>query len=139
MHPINCFVDFSRRHSNVDPAQYALKWKAVNDYALSLAKLFPNNVMLVSLPALLSKKANTMHSICEWLGIPFHEQQLKPTWLSAPLHDKQMGPFGGLPIVSLEHEINLLNSHSSKSELMLQICTGSLSAFTEFGIDLTGQ
>ena len=137
--PANCFMDFSQRHKGVDPCRYALKWKTVNDYALTLAKLFPHSVKLVSLPALLLEKADIMQSLCGWLEVNFDERVLEPTWLSCPLNHRKMGPFGGVPEVSIDRERDLFNKHALEHEKILQLCAGSLKAFQDFGFDLTGQ
>lgn len=138
-HPVNCFNDFLKRHRDIDPARYALKWKAVNDYALSLAKLYPQRVKLISLPELLREKNLVMASICGWLQIGFGEINTIPTWLSHPLDIEKMGPFGGIPEVTLERELRLINQHSKQYDQLLKLCEGSLMGLGDFGINLHSQ
>lgn len=138
-HPVNCFIDFLRRHRDIDPISYALKWKAVNDYALSLAKLYPRNVKLISLLELLREKYLVMASICKWLQIGFDEINTVPTWLSCPLDSEKMGPFGGVPDVNLERELRLIDQHEKHHDKLLKVCEGSLLSLNDFGIDLHTQ
>ena len=118
---------------------YALKWKTVNDYALSLAKLYPQNVKLISLFELLSEKYLVMASICKWLQIGFDEINTVPTWLSCPLDSERMGQFGGVPDVNLERELRLIDQHAKQHDKLLKVCEGSLLSLNDFGIDLHTQ
>lgn len=105
--PLAGYADMSRRHPALDPAGYAAKWSLVNAASVLWAGKAPDRVRIVHLDRLIDNRLLTMRSLCSWLGLEFNEIVLQPSWRGQPLDQAAMGPFGGVPAVSAEHERHL--------------------------------
>lgn len=102
--PLSGFADMKRRHPGLDPARYAAKWSLVNGASLLWAGKAPDWVRIVTLPGLLQTRDGSMRDLCSWLGLPFDDSVMAPSWRGARLSENAMGPFGGVPTVSLDRE-----------------------------------
>lgn len=102
--PLAGFRDMRARHPALDPARYAEKWALTNTAAVLAAAKHPERVRIVRLRQLLEHRAATMQDLAAFLGLAFHPALLTPSWEGRALHEDKMGPFGGVPSVSLQRE-----------------------------------
>lgn len=100
--PVNGFADMRRRVGELDLHGYCRKWSVVNALAFAFARKYPQRVTLVRLDRLIAAREDEMRRLAAWLGIAWDATLLVPTWNAEPL--RAMGPFGGVPVVSAEHE-----------------------------------
>ncbi len=100
--PTTGFVDFRRRVPDMDVVVYCRKWTLVNALGFAFARKHPARVRLVRFADLVAARAATTRALCDWLGLAWDPALERPTWNGAPLAG--MGPFGGVPVVSAEHE-----------------------------------
>jgi hypothetical protein len=136
--PLSGFADMSRRHTKLDPARYAAKWSLVNGASLLWAGKVPDRVRIVTLPSLLGDRDGTMRDLCSWLGLPFDDSVMAPSWRGARLSEDAMGPFGGVPSVSLERERTLAIGLDPEVRNALQALTASTAAIlSDTGLSLS--
>lgn len=104
--------DMRARRPEVTAESYSAKWSLVNSWAVAWARKKPENFRIVYFSDLLHRREQTMKGICEWLGIAYQPSLLTPSWNGQPID--RMGPFGGVPEISEEHEnecIRVLNAN----------------------------
>ena len=125
--PLSGFADMSRRHPGLDPARYAAKWSLVNGASLLWAGKAANRVRLVHLSDLIQAREKVLSDLCGWLDLSFQEVLLRPTWRGYPLSEGAMGPFGGVPTVSLEREKLLADGLEEEARDALRLGTAAVS------------
>jgi len=81
---------------------YCRKWSVVNALGFAFAEKYPERVTLVRLDRLIAAREVEMRRLAQWLGIAWDPTLLVPTWNGEALG--ALGPFGGVPVVSAEHE-----------------------------------
>lgn len=102
--PAAGFNDMRARHPTLDPQIYVEKWTLTNTAAILAAAKHPDQVRIIHFTALLVDRAAAMRSLTDFLGLDFDPTLLTPTWDGRTLQEDQMGPFGGVPSVSLRRE-----------------------------------
>src|SRR5262249_46384854 len=100
--PASGFADMRRRVGEVSLPGYCRKWSVVNALGFAFAEKYPDRVTLVRLDRLIAAREAEMRRLAEWLGIAWDPALLVPTWNGEAL--AALGPFGGVPVVSAEHE-----------------------------------
>jgi len=120
------YRDMKRRHPDLDPARYAMKWSLINQEAARLAAKHPGSVHLVTLEGLLEAPEQSLRRVCAFLGIAFDPLVLTPSWRGRSLDPAAMGPFGGIPTISIGGERTAREnlSASELSAIALQ-CAGT--------------
>ncbi len=102
--PLSGFGDMKRRHPGLDPARYAAKWSLVNGASALWAGKAPDRVRIVTLPDLLRDRDRSVREMCSWLGLPIDINVLAPSWRGRSISEDAMGPFGGVPTISIDRE-----------------------------------
>lgn len=101
---LNCFADFKKRHPQVSASEYALKWNSVNAFAVAMAMKHPQNIRVIAYHDILQNPRRSINAALSWANILEISENPSPTWCNHPLDDTQMGPFGGVPCVSMDYE-----------------------------------
>lgn len=120
--PLAGWADFSRRRPEVSAARYASRWNVVNSVAVHAARKY-QNVKLIPFQRLLTDRKQAVLDILQHLGLPFYPIVLEATWNGTRIPEGDMGPFGGVPTVSVEHERRAVASVSAEDREILQTLT----------------
>ena len=126
--PLSGYADMSRRHPGLEPGLFARKWSLVNGTTALWAGKAPDRVKVVTLRQMLAERERCLGDVCAWLGLAFDPCVLAPTWRGRPLDESAMGPFGGVPSVSLERESSLAASLDPETAQALVEGTAAVSA-----------
>jgi hypothetical protein len=100
--PAAGFADMRCRAPDVVLESYCRKWSVVNTLAFAFAQKYPQRVAIVRLDRLIAEREAEMRRLASWLGLAWDAVLLTPTWNARPL--EQLWPFGGVPVVSADHE-----------------------------------
>jgi hypothetical protein len=137
--PLSGFADMSQRHSGLEPGGFACKWSLVNGATALWAGKAPDRVKVVTLRQVLAERERCMGDLCAWLGIEFDPCVLAPTWRGRPLDENNMGPFGGVPSLSLEREADLAAALDPAKTATLVEGTAAVSALlSALGVEPNG-
>lgn len=115
--PFSGFMDMKGRHPNLDANMYALKWSLVNQAAALASQKWPNNFRIIFFEDLLADCKTVLNDAAQWVGIDNFIETPIPFWNGIEVSPRNMGPFGGVPDVSVEHEkkcISMLDEEDAK-------------------------
>lgn len=129
--PTSGFADMRRRVGDVALSAYCRKWSVVNALGFAFAQKYPDRVTLVRLDRLIAAREDEMRRLAAWLGIAWDPGLLTPTWNRAPL--AALGPFGGVPVVSAEHEATAAASLSAEERSAIIASTAPVRALCGMG------
>ena len=110
--PVSTFHDTSLRIPRLNVPEFAKIWKLTALLADSLARKYPGRFLTARYEDLISKKKETLKSICRFFGIRYYPVLERTTWNGRPL--KPGPPFGGIPRPSLAYERSLIENVSDK-------------------------
>jgi len=124
--PTSGFADFRRRVPEMELASYCLKWSLVNALGFAFAAKYPARVTTVRLDRLIGDREAEMRRLATWLGLAWDPGLLAPSWNGRPL--ARLGPFGGVPVVSAQHERAAAACLSSAERAAIQEGTAAVRA-----------
>lgn len=125
-HPASGFADFRRRVPAMELVTYCRKWLLVNLIAFTFAQKYPARVMLMRLNELMTEPRPALGRVCAWLGIAYDPALERPTWNGAAID--RLPPFGGVPVVSAEHERDAAASLSPDEQTAITRQTAAVQA-----------
>lgn len=133
--PLSGFADMRRRHPVLEARVYAEKWSLVNMAAALAVAKSPERVRITTLRSLLEDRRAAMQALCEFLGIGFDLALMQPNWRGVLLDEHDMGPFGGVPVVSLAREDALAQEIvAADRRAILTITAGASAVLARLGI-----
>lgn len=124
--PASGFADMRRRVPEMGLGSYCRKWSLVNALGFAFAEKYPARVTTVRLDRLIADRPAEMRRLCAWLRLPYDPMLETPTWNGRPL--ARLEPFGGVPVVSAEHEQAAAESLSSAERAGIQEGTAAVRA-----------
>lgn len=134
--PLAGFRDMRARHPDLDPSRYAEKWGLVNSTAALWQAREPDRVRLVTLASLLEDREATMARLCDFLRIGWDPVVLAPHWCGVPVAETGMGPFGGVPDVSIGRESLLSRAGDDPGcPLIAGLTAGTIAMLDRLGHD----
>jgi hypothetical protein len=135
--PLSGYQDMARRHPGLEPGAYARKWSLVNGATALWAGKAPDRVKVVTLRQLLTERERCLGDLCAWLGIAFDRCVLAPTWRGRLLDETVMGPFGGVPSISLERESDLAAAlDPAKTQVLIEGTAAVVALLGALGVEL---
>jgi hypothetical protein len=126
--PFTGFVDMRRRHPTLEPTLYGRKWSLISTLAFVAASKTPERFRITAFSDLIEDRAGTMRHLANWLGIENDASLLTPSWNGRPLLEP--GPFGGVPRIGVEHELeNLTQLEPQTIEILANSTTAARALF----------
>lgn len=130
--PFSAYRDTKRRPFPHPLSKYIITWNIYHSTVEMYARMYPENVRIFRYEDEVSDKAQFMHEIANFIGVPFSETMLYPSWNGKEIKEN-IAPWGTVLRSTNEYNAQIIDELTEAEKH--QIVCGTTALARHFGYD----